>query len=199
MKNFIIIFTLSIFSLIFCLLGKCFLPDAPGKNLPSKLVSEETAALSTRNTFTQEVIRHPLTTDWTGIELFTKSMQTLELDQSIASIFQDSIQQFGTEPYYAGAYRLQNDLFCPLLWFSDNQQFSFGIEWTGNAAKIRELANAIVMQLGPPTEKETGTTEEKQYWLQKKYKNMDYFIGFTLTLTDENATLDLNVHPQIYH
>ena len=198
MKKFIII--ISIFLAVLALgVAKSWFTAEPVRPITPPTPQAEEHELPNRNTFTQEIVRQPQPAAWTAAELFSMAMQTLEPEPNIAAIFQNQLQQFGKEPYYAGAWQLKDGTSCPLLWVADNQQFSFGIQWTGPPEKIRQLAKDITRQLGEPTETEADSTGEKQYWLQKKYKNMDYFIGFTLTAADENATLDLNVHPQIYH
>jgi len=154
-----------------------------------------------RNVFSQEVQDKPYELKWEANELFYHVLEVLEQPQkSIIEIFEGNIKKMPGDEYYAGAYKLNNHLYCPLLWISNNDHLSLGYQLQGTIGKIQQDSSALLGYLGEPTKKEETYTQQKYYWLDKTYRGMKYYVECDKAITDAGEGLmTVVIHPQIYH
>jgi hypothetical protein len=154
-----------------------------------------------RNAFSQKAGDKPYQLKWTANDLFYHVLEVLEQPQkSIIEIFAGNISKLPDDEYYAGAYNLDDDLYCPLLWISNNDQISLGYQLQGSVATIQQGSFALLGYLGEPTKEEETYTHQKYYWLDKTYRGMKYFIECDQSITDAGeGLLTIAIHPQIYH
>lgn len=153
-----------------------------------------------RNDFSKKITGNPKMVSWNSADLFLRVIKLLE-DPTVdmGALFDDTLHQFESEEYYAGAYLLQDHVTCNLLWISANKQFSLGMEFEGSSQGIKNLEHKIEDILGQPTSDERETDTFSQYWLNKKYRNMDYYIETAYDDSEEKTVLRIMIHPQIYH
>lgn len=153
-----------------------------------------------RNEFTVRVASNPQKIDWTGELVFLKVVQFLENPQTnIVQLFDEKINRLESEEYYAGAYYLQDHLYCELIWISNNEQLSLGFKLLGLTQDIKKLENIIEIKLQRPS---TEIYQEKYYkkgWYDKVYNNMKYDMEYRHETQGDQSTLIMNIHPHIYH
>jgi hypothetical protein len=154
-----------------------------------------------RNAFSQKVGDKPYQLRWAANDFFYHVLEVLEQPQkSIIEIFAGNISKLPDDEYYAGAYNLDDDLYCPLLWISNNDQLSLGYQLQGSVATIQQGSFGLFGYLGEPTKQEETYKQQKYYWMDKTYRGMKYFIECDQSITDAGeGLLTIVIHPQIYH
>lgn len=170
------------------------------KDQPDKLDKSAQKTGESRNEFTIRMVANPQKIDWTGETLFFKVIQFLENPQTnIVQLFDGKIKQLEAEEYYAGAYYLQDHLYCELLWISNNNQLSLGFKISGATQELKKLESMIESTLRKPSVETNQENYHKKGWYNKVYNNMKYDIEYTCDTQGTKSTLTMNIHPHIYH
>lgn len=86
-----------------------------------------------------------------------------------------------------------------MLWISPNNQFSLGLEFEGSSQNINGLERKIEDILRQASSSECGSDMVRQYWLNKKYRNMNYYIETAYAESTKKEILRIMIHSQIYH
>lgn len=153
-----------------------------------------------RNAFTVRMAANPQKIDWTGEVFFLKVIQFLENPQmNIVQVFDEKINQLESEEYYAGAYYLQDHLYCELIWISNNDQLSLGFKLSGATQDIKNLENIIEATLKRPSIETQQDSYYKKCWYDKVYNKMKYDIEYSHDTQEDKSTLTMNIHPHVYH
>jgi len=153
-----------------------------------------------RNDFSRNITENPESVSWNSADLFLKVIKLLE-DPTVdmGALFDHTLHQFDSDEYYAGAYLLKDHVKCNLLWISPNNQFSLGVEFEGSSQDINGLERKIEDILGQASSSERESDMVRRYWLNKKYRNMNYYIETAYAESTEKKILRIMIHPQIYH
>lgn len=153
--------------------------------------------------FVQSVEQKPYRSEWKSSDLLQKMFVILK-DPSldIASMFSDTLTKSpDDQAYYLGAYTLSDGVVCKLLWLSNTDNFSVGATFLGDAESVAVMENLLKNELGKPSQEETENNTIDFYWVGKKYRQKDYTITVkkTTDIANHTITLDITMHPQIYH
>lgn len=153
--------------------------------------------------FVQSVEQKPYRSEWQSPVLLQKMFAILE-DPSldIVPLFSGTLTKSSDEQdYYLGAYTLSDGVACKLLWLSNTDNFSVGATFLGDAESVAVMENLLKNELGKPSQEETKNNTSDFYWVGKKYRQKDYTITVkkTIDMVNHTITLDITMHPQIYH
>lgn len=153
--------------------------------------------------FVQSVEQKPYRSEWKSSDLLQKMFVILK-DPSldIVSMFSDTLAKSpDDQAYYLGAYTLSDAVACKLLWLSNTDNFSVGATFLGDAEPVAAMENLLKNELGKPSQEESENNTIDLYWVGKKYRQKDYTITVkkTIDMVNHTITLDITMHPQIYH
>lgn len=153
--------------------------------------------------FVQSVEQKPYRSEWKSSDLLQKMFVILK-DPSldIVSMFSDTLAKSpDDQAYYLGAYTLSDAVACKLLWLSNTDNFSVGATFLGDAESVAAMENLLKNELGKPSQEESENNTIDLYWVGKKYRQKDYTITVkkTIDMVNHTITLDITMHPQIYH
>lgn len=171
------------------------------KRFEEKLDASAASTRESRNAFTMRIVSNPQAIDWTGDFLFSKILQFLENPQmNVLQLFDERISQLEGEAYYAGSYHLKENVFCELLWISNNEQLSLGFKLSGPTQSIKHLERSIENRLQKPSTEEQQDKHSKKGWYDKVYNKMKYDIEYSHDeLQAGQSTFIMNIHPHVNH
>jgi len=155
------------------------------------------------SSFIQAVEQKPYRSEWQSPVLLQKMFAILE-DPSldIVPAFSGTLTKSPDEQeYYLGAYTLSDGVDCKLLWLSNTTSFSIGATFFGDADSIAGMERFLKSKLDSPSQEESENNTSDFYWIGKKYRQKDYTITVkkTTDVVNHMITLDITMHPQIYH
>ena len=163
----------------------------------------ESAYSDGETSFVQSVEQKPYRSEWQSSVLLQKMFALLE-DPSldIVPLFSGTLTKSPDEQdYYLGAYSLSDGVACKLLWLSNTTSFSIGATFFGDADSIAGMERFLKSKLDSPSQEESENNTSDFYWIGKKYRQKDYTITVkkTTDVVNHMITLDITMHPQIYH